>query len=71
MPCSRLKSVASSPTVIPWRAGMGYIPTNDVKRGSSSAPSTISPPMGLGRSSTTNGIPFRAAACIPRAMVET
>ncbi|HYR12513.1 MAG TPA: hypothetical protein VEQ60_32290 [Longimicrobium sp.] len=66
-----MKSVASSPTVIPWRAGIGYIPTNDLKRGSSRAPSTISPPIGLGRSSTTKGIPFLAAACIDSAMVET
>ena len=66
-----LNSVASSPTVIPWRAGIGYIPTNDLNFGSSSAPSTISPPIGLGRSRTTNGIFFFAAACIESAMVET
>ena len=44
---------------------------NDLKAGSSSAPSTMSPPIGLGRSSTTNGMPFRAAACIDSAIVET
>ena len=43
---------------MPWRAGIGYIPTNDLNAGSSSAPSTISPPIGLGRSSTTNGMPL-------------
>ena len=71
MPCCRLNSAASSPTVMPWRAGIGYIPTNDVKAGSSRAPSTISPPIGLGRSSTTNGMPRVAAACIDSAIVET
>jgi len=71
MPYLRLKSVASSPTVIPWRAGIGYIPTNDLNFGSSSAPSTISPPIGFGRSSTTKGTFFAAAACIDSAIVET
>ena len=71
IPYFRLNSVASSPTVIPWRAGIGYIPTNDVNPGLISAPSTISPPIGLGRSSTTNGIPFRCAACIASAIDET
>jgi hypothetical protein len=71
MPNSLLKKVASSPTVIPWRAGMGYIPTNDLNAGSSNAPSTISPPIGLGRSSTTNGIFLRAAACMESAIVDT
>ena len=56
---------------MPCRAGMGYIPTNDLNFGSSSAPSTISPPIGFGRSSTTNGIPFRFAASIEIAIVET
>ena len=41
---------------MPCRAGIGYIPTNDLNFGSSSAPSTISPPIGFGRSSTTNGM---------------
>ena len=58
IPNFRLKRVASSPTVIPCRAGMGYIPTKDLNFGSSSAPSTISPPIGLGRSRTTKGILF-------------
>ena len=49
MPNSLLKYAASSPTVMPCRAGIGYIPTNDLKPDSISAPSTISPPMGLGR----------------------
>ena len=66
-----LNSVASSPTVMPCRAGIGYIPTNDWNFGSSSAPSMISPPMGLGRSRTTNGRFFLAAACIESAIVET
>ena len=71
IPNFSLNSFASSPTVMPWRAGIGYIPTNDVNPGLMSAPSTISPPMGLGRSSTTNGIPFRFAACIDSAIDET
>ena len=71
MPYFWLKSVASSPTVMPCRAGIGYIPTNDLNFGSSSAPSTISPPIGFGRSSTTNGIFFFAAACIASAIVDT
>jgi len=44
--------------------GMGYCPTNDVCAGSSTNPATYSPPSGLGRSSTTNGMPASAAACI-------
>jgi hypothetical protein len=47
------------------------MPTNDVNPGLMRAPSTISPPMGLGRSSTTNGIPLRFAARIERAIDET
>ena len=47
------------------------MPTNDLNFGSSSAPSTISPPIGLGRSSTTNGIPFFFAASIARTIVDT
>jgi hypothetical protein len=69
--CGRTtESGASSPTVMPCRAGIGYIPTNDLNAGSSSAPSTISPPIGWGRSSTTNGMLFRAADCMESAIVE-
>ena len=71
MPNAWLKYAASSPTVRPCRAGIGYMPTNDVKPGAMSAPSTISPPIGLGRSSTTNGMPRRAAAFIDSAIVDT
>jgi hypothetical protein len=71
MPCRPLKSAASSPTVRPCRAGIGYIPTNEVKPGAIRAPSTISPPIGFGRSSTTNGMPRFAAACIDSAIVDT
>jgi hypothetical protein len=71
IPNFSLNNLASSPTVIPWRAGIGYIPTNDVNPGLMSAPSTISPPIGLGRSSTTKGMPWRFAACIDSAIEET
>ena len=62
MPKRVLKSTASSPIVMPCRIGMGNRPTNDSKPRSSIGPSTASPPMGFGRSHTTTGTPWRAAA---------
>ena len=56
---------------MPWRSGIGYIPTNDAKAGSSTGPSTIVPPMGFGLSRTANGMPFAAAAFIDSAIVDT
>ena len=59
--CS-LKSRASSPMVMPWRIGIGNWPTNDSKPGTSVSPSTATPPIGLGRSQTMTGTPWRAQA---------
>ena len=59
MPNRALYMRASSPTVMPCRSGIGYIPTNDANAGSSTGPSTIVPPIGFGRSSTANGNPLR------------
>ena len=70
-PNSSLIIRASSPTVMPWRDAIGYIPTNDVCSGSRTFPSTISPPIGFGRSRTTNSTSFSAAASIAIAIVHT
>ena len=63
IPKCSLNRRAISPIVMPWRIGIGYIPTNDSKPGTSTMPSTCAPPIGLGRSQTTTGSPCARAAC--------
>ena len=60
---------ASSPIVMPCRMGNGCMPMNDANAGSSSGPSIATPPMGFGRSSTTNVLPASAQASIDSSMV--
>jgi hypothetical protein len=60
---------ASSPTVMPWRTASGCIPTNERYSGSSTLPSTASPPIGFGRSRTTTRLPSRAQAAITWSIV--
>ena len=67
---SSLNRRASSPTVIPWRTGMGNKPTKELKVVSKIFPSTARPLMGLGRSKMTNSFPCSAAASIARAIVQ-
>src|SRR4051794_5342600 len=69
MPNRSLAICAHSPIDRPWRMGMRYMPTNVENFGSSRFPSTISPPIGFGRSNTTNGMLFSFAAFMPLAMV--
>ena len=61
-PWGSLKRRAISPTVMPCRIGIGYCPTKDSYPVSSIGPSMAMPPIGLGRSQTITGSPFRAAA---------
>ena len=70
MPNSPLMNRAYSPIVIPYSTGTGYMPMNELHRGSSTGPATRSPESGSGRSSTTMGIPWAAAACIASASVD-
>src|SRR5438105_12373812 len=58
---SELAIFAISPQVIPCTYGTGTWPMNEIQRGSMDGPSTRKPPSGLGRSSTTNSIPFSPA----------
>lgn len=71
MPNSRLNISASSPAVMPCRMGTGKRPTKDANAESSTFPCTRSPPIGFGRSATTNRSPEPAAARIASAMVDT
>ena len=67
-----LKRRASSPTVIPWRMGIGWIPTNDTHSGASNTgPSSTTPPSGLGLSSTSSGMPCSAQASMALERVPT
>ena len=63
---------ANSPAVIPCRNGTGYSPMKELCAGYSKiGPSIATPSIGFGRSSTTNGMPDSAAACIAYAIVAT
>ncbi len=68
-PSSALKSRASSPIVMPWRIGIGHMPTKDSKPFTSIGPSTAVPPIGFGRSQTMAGTPWRPAAARQFAIV--
>ncbi len=68
-PIFSLMKRAYSPAVSPCRAQMGQSPTKDSNPGWTTPPSTATPPMGLGRSSTTNRSLCLAAACIASPMV--
>ena len=63
--------VASSPTVMPWRSGIGWQPTNVPRPSSTTGPATETPSIGFGRSSTTKALSCSAAAFIASSMVET
>ena len=60
----RARHATISPSVSPWRIGIGSSPTNDRKRACCKRPSSVSraPPIGFGRSSTTTRTPRFAHA---------
>src|SRR5437667_75553 len=68
-PIPSLTRRAYSPEVRPWRAHTGQRPTNDSNPVWTTPPSTASPPMGLGRSSTRKRSLCFAAAFIASPMV--
>ena len=63
------KNLASSPTVIPCCWTISFLPTPEVKAGSSMGP-RAEPPTGFGRSRTTNRAPVATAAFIASYIVQ-
>src|SRR5512146_1732911 len=53
---SARNSLASSPTVMPWRTARSCSPQKLSNPGRSAGPSTSAPPSGFGRSSTRNAL---------------
>ena len=58
-PSRSLARRINSPSVSPWRIGIGRCPTKERCAGSTIGPSISSPPIGLGRSSSSTGVPVR------------
>ena len=58
---SPLNSRASSPSVRPWRIGIGRYPVKPIASSSWTGPSIADPPIGFGRSSTMTDTPCFAA----------